>query len=204
MNLALKKSLLTWALVTLALIPMIGCSRNSSPSNRNQNQKTTTTSGQQNTTSNNSTSSSSISASSDASKLIVYKNTQYGFSFKLPANWSGYTIITTQWEGVANGNLNGSTLAETGPIISIRDPKWTKNTPRQDIPIMVFTLSQWNSLKQEQFHIGAAPFDPTELGRNNYYVFALPARYNYAFLPGFEDVENILADNPLQSTQPTK
>ncbi len=30
------------------------------------------------------------------------------------------------------------------------------------------------------------------------YVFALPARYNYAFLTGFEDVEDILAENPLQ------
>jgi hypothetical protein len=66
---------------------------------------------------------------------------------------------------------------------------------------MVFTLNQWNSLKQGVFHIGTAPVDPTELGRNNDYVFALPARYNYAFLPGYEDVEKILEGNPLKTTQ---
>ena len=201
MNLVLKKSILKWALVTLVLILMIGCSRNSSPTNGDQNQKTTTTSGQQNTTSDNSNPSSSSSTSSDASTSIVYKNTQYGFSFNLPASWSGYSIITSQWEGI--GGSNGSTVVETGPIISIRDPKWTEKNPRQDIPIMVFTLNQWNALKQEVFHIGAAPLDPTELGRNNYYVFALPARYNYAYLPGFKDVEDILAGNPLQTTQIT-
>ncbi|MEH7417358.1 hypothetical protein V7266_19000 [Neobacillus drentensis] len=199
MNLALKKSILKWVLVTIILILIMGCSRISSPTSVNQNQINTNTSGQQNTTSNHSSSSSSASTSSDASKSIVYKNTKYGFSFKLPASWRGYSIVTSQWEGIANDN--GGTVDETGPIISIRDPKWTKNTPRQDIPIMVFTVNQWNSLKRGEFHIGAAPVDPTELGQNNYYVFALPARYNYAFLPGYEDVEKILAENPLQTTQ---
>jgi hypothetical protein len=191
MNLALKKSLFIWALVTLAFILIMGCSRNSSPTAGNQDQK--------HTTSNNPPPSSTTSNSSNETKSIVYKDTKYGFSFKLPASWKGYSIITDQWEGIANDN--GSTVDETGPIISIRDPKWTKETPRQDIPLMVFTLNQWNSLKQGVFHVGAAPVDPTELGRNNYYVFALPARYNYAFLPGYEDVEKILANNPLQTAQ---
>jgi len=62
---------------------------------------------------------------------------------------------------------------------------------------MVFTLPQWSSLQQEKFHIGAAPVGPKELGRNNRYVFALPARYNFTFPPGFEEVENILESNPL-------
>ena len=39
---------------------------------------------------------------------------------------------------------------------------------------------------------------PKELGRNSKYVFALPARYNFAFPTGFEEVEDILAGNPLQ------
>ncbi|WP_338448491.1 hypothetical protein R4Z09_19995 [Niallia oryzisoli] len=200
MNVALKKTILKWALVTSVLFLIIGCSRNSNPTSGNQDQENPTTSERQNTTSDKPDPSSS--ASSDASKSIVYQNTQYGFSFNLPLSWSGYSIITDQWEGIAaNGGPSGSTVVETGPILSIRDPKWTKETPRQDIPIMVFTLNQWNSLKQEEFHIGAAPLDPTELGRNNHYVFALPARYNYAFLPGYEDVEKILAGNPLQITQ---
>jgi hypothetical protein len=64
---------------------------------------------------------------------------------------------------------------------------------------MVFTLEQWNSLQQEKFHIGAAPIGPSELGRNNSYVFALPARYNFSFLKGYEEVESILNTHPLQA-----
>ena len=39
MNEALKKAMLKWALVTLALLLVVGCSRNSSSSESNQNQK---------------------------------------------------------------------------------------------------------------------------------------------------------------------
>ena len=64
---------------------------------------------------------------------------------------------------------------------------------------MIFTLTEWNSLQQEKFHIGAAPIGPSELGRNAKYVFALPARYNYAFPQGFEEVDEILRSNPLRA-----
>ena len=129
---------------------------------------------------------------------IVYRNTQYGFSFSLPVSWKGYSIVTGKWEGLALGN--GDTI-ETGPMISIRHPQWSSEKRRQDIPIMIFSLDQWNSLQQEKFHIGAAPVGPKELGRNTRYVFALPARYNFAFLPGYEEVEKILESNPLQANE---
>ncbi|MDP4157552.1 MAG: peptidase, partial [Bacillota bacterium] len=164
MILTLKKATLKWVLVMIALLLAAGCSNQSSPTSSSHNQKNSTTSDQQNTNPN-----TSSSTSPDASKSVVYENTQYGFSFKLPASWKGYSIVTSQWDGI--GLADGS-VVETGPIISIRDPKWTAKTPRQDIPIMVFTLNQWNILKQGVFHIGAAPLDPSELGRNNYYVFA--------------------------------
>ena len=60
---------------------------------------------------------------------------------------------------------------------------------------MVFTLDQWDRLNKDEFHIGAAPINPSELGRNKDYVFALPARYNYAFPLGYEEVEQILRGN---------
>lgn len=128
----------------------------------------------------------------------LYVNTQYGFNFSLPESWKGYTIVSGKWEGLAIGSQNGEVIVETGPLISIRHPKWTTQSPRQDIPIMVFTINQWNSLQQEKFHIGAAPMVPSELGRSSSYVFALPARYNYSFSKGYEEVENILKGNPLQ------
>jgi len=104
--------------------------------------------------------------------------------------------VTDQWEGTAIG---AAKIAATGPLLSIRHPKWTSQNPRQDIPIMVFTLAQWNSLQQDKFHIGAAPINPSELGRNNKYVFALPARYNFAYPTGYEEVEQILNGKPLQA-----
>ena len=132
---------------------------------------------------------------------IVYRNTQYGFNFSLPKSWKGYKIVTDKWKGVALGDSQGEKVAEIGSLIYIRHPEWTSQNPRQDIPIMVFTLAQWNALQQEKFHIGAAPIGPSELGRNSRYVFALPARYNYAFPTGYEEVENILNSKPLQSTE---
>lgn len=103
-----------------------------------------------------------------------------------------------KWEGLAIGGPQSGETVETGPMISIRHPQWTPENQRQDIPIMIFTLDQWNSLLQGKFHIGAAPVGPKELGSNTRYVFTLPARYNFAFPTGYEEVEKILESNPLQ------
>jgi hypothetical protein len=197
MILTLKKATMKWVFVMMALLLAAGCSNNSSSTSSSHNQKNSTTSDKQNATPN----TPSSSTSPDVSNSIVYESTQYGFKFKLPESWKGYSIVTNQWEGIA---LTGGSVVETGPIISIRDPKWTAKTPRQDIPIMVFTLNQWNLLQQEVFHIGAAPLNPSELGRNNYYVFALLARYNYSFPAGYKEVETILSNHPLQTTKATK
>jgi len=195
-----KKTTLKWAVAALALTLVVGCSSLNNPLNNGKNQKDTLT----NSLQTDAVTPNSPSSSPD-SNSIVYKNTQYGFNFTLPESWKGYSTVSSQWEGLALGSQqNGQTVVETGPIISIRDPKWTAQTPRQDIPIMVFTLDQWNSLQKDVFHIGAAPIGPSELGRNNSYVLALPARYNFAFPSGYKDVETILESKPLQTTQTTQ
>ncbi|MDF2524606.1 MAG: hypothetical protein K0R31_2247, partial [Clostridiales bacterium] len=132
----------------------------------------------------------------EKSDSIVYQNTEYGFNFSLPESWKDYSIINEKWEGVSSEDQQAGKAVEAVPIISIRHPLWTTQNQRQDIHIMVFTLNQWNSLQKEEFHIGAAPIGPSELGRNSKYVFALPARYNYAFPIGYEEVEEILKSNP--------
>ncbi|MFD2444793.1 hypothetical protein ACFSO7_12535 [Bacillus sp. CGMCC 1.16607] len=132
---------------------------------------------------------------------IVYKNSQYGFHFSLPKSWKDFQITTEKWEGLALDSAQGEKVVETGPMVLIRHPEWTLENQRQDIPIMIFTLKQWESLLNEQFHIGAAPIGPRELGRNSNYVFALPARYNFAFPTGYEEVEKILNDHALQPTE---
>jgi hypothetical protein len=124
----------------------------------------------------------------------LYENAEYGFTFTLPKSWEGYQIVSDSWEGITTDQQQ----MESGPILLIRHPEWTEAKPRQDIPIMIFSLEQWSSLEKGEFHIGAAPVGPTMLGQNNEYVFALPARYNFAFLEGYEEVETILENNPLQ------
>lgn len=127
---------------------------------------------------------------------IVYRNDVYGFSLNLPFSWEGYSVVQSVWNG--NG-IDDPSLKSSGPIISIRHPEWTTEVPRQDIPIMVFTLSQWNEIQAEKLSVGAAPIPPGELGRNGKYVFALPARYNFAFPEGFEEVEDIMEGSPLRA-----
>lgn len=129
---------------------------------------------------------------------LLYINSQYGFTFKLPKSWDGYSIVTEEWTGYAIKSDTPPELTDRGSKILIRHPKWTQEMPRQDIPIMVFTLDQWKRIQNEELSVGAAPIPPTELGRNSQYVFALPARYNFSFLEGFEEVEEILKDNPLE------
>lgn len=131
---------------------------------------------------------------------IEYSNAQYGFSFSLPAGWKGYSIVVDTWEGYTTEVPEGYAIIEHGPIISIRHPEWTSQNPRQDIPIMVFTLDQWAAMQEDKFHIGAAPIGPSELGRSRTaYVFALPARYNFRFPTGFEEVGNILEGKPFRA-----
>ncbi len=129
---------------------------------------------------------------------IEYRNTEYGFSLSLPASWKGYSIITDTWQDYTFNGQSEVTV-EQGPMISSRHPQWASENPRQDIPIMVFTLAQWNSLQKGNYSVSAAPVGPTELGRNARYVFALPARYNVAEPTGYEEVETILAGNPFHT-----
>lgn len=142
------------------------------------------------------------SVKSDASSAvkstsITYQNAQYGFRFSLPESWKGYTIVTEKWEGWSTEESKNNAITETGPKFSIRHPKWTADKPRQDIPIMVFTQKQWESLQQEKFGIGAAPIGPSKLGSSSKYVFALPARYDFAVLEGYQEVQEIIKSSPL-------
>ncbi len=139
-----------------------------------------------------------VAGASAKSPSIEYRNPEYGFCVTLPQSWSGYSILSAQWEGYTNGE-KGDEVVARGPLISIRNPAWRSDDERQDIPIMVFTRSQWQALDQNKFHVSPAPFPPGELGRNAKYVFALPARYNYAFLPGYEEVDAILHGKPLHA-----
>ena len=125
---------------------------------------------------------------------VTYKNNDYGFTFTLPADWDGYTIVKNTWNG---NNLVATTTKQTGVTLLIRNPKWTSATHYEDIPVMVFTIAQWNSYAAGNYAVSAAPISATELGRNNRYVFALPPRWDFDYSLGYQEAESIVQSNPL-------
>lgn len=177
----------TWIVAGSILILVSGCSSQNTPG------------GNATTPSATATPSVSPSASSTPTRVataITYRNAKYGFTFSLPLSWKGFSIVTSKWQGY---NSKSGGVTQTGPLLSIRHPLWTVAKKRQDIPILILTLNQWSALKRFEFNMGAAPIDPSELGRNSHYVFALPARYNYAFPIGYQEVAQILQGNPLHA-----
>lgn len=121
---------------------------------------------------------------------IQYEDIRYGLTLSLPSTWRGYTVLNENW----TGNIIDSPTNEKiiGPEIIIRHPLWTAESPRQDIPIMILTQKEWSLIWDNKLAIGAAPIGPSKLYSNDNYVFAIPARYNYAFPTGFEEVDQII------------
>lgn len=126
---------------------------------------------------------------------VVYDNSTYGFTFDLPVTWEGYTVVEQTWEG---NPLNDTQADVSGPKLLVRNPQWTAGLPYEDIPILVFTLGQWDAYTAEDFAVSAAPIPATELGRNNAYVFALPARWDFDYSEGYEEAQHIVGRDPLQ------
>jgi hypothetical protein len=135
---------------------------------------------------------------------VVYSNYRYSFRFYLPKSWKGFTVIESKWEGTINSNKS----SEDGPLIRIRHPLYTEQNPREDIPIMVFTCDQWREINNDDLDdallVSAAPFPPSEIGRNQKYVFATPPRYLNDLLDGFEEVMKIMNSKPLQPLRITE
>ncbi len=123
----------------------------------------------------------------DLQASIEYKNIAYGLRVTLPVSWRGYTVKDDTWLVTADSKTIAS-----GVMVRIQHPASTTKKPRQDIPIMVLTVQQWEKSMKDEWSFGAAPIGPSELARNEKYVFALPARYNYSFPLGFEEVQGII------------
>lgn len=135
---------------------------------------------------------------SRAKGTIEYKNSEYGFTFKLPASWKGYKILWSEWRGTVIGSNGSVDHTLRGPKLVIRNPKWTQEDPWEDMPILIYTIAQWN----EGPVVSAAPIDSWELGRNKKYVFAVPPRWDYDFAKGYEEAEKILTAASLHTFAP--
>ena len=123
----------------------------------------------------------------------TYLNSQYGFTFSLPADWQGYSIVEESWMGTPLG----TTSAQTGPKLLIRNPQWSPSKHYEDIPILVFSTQQWDSYTAGDFAVSAAPFPATEIGRNSSYVFALPPRWDYDYSQGYQEADTIVGAKTL-------
>jgi ankyrin repeat protein len=87
-------------------------------------------------------------------------------------------------------------------VIVLRHPKWRVDDPYQDIPITVFTRSQWESDQQGRFGIGAGGFD-LEMWHNQKYVFGMSTRYNAADgVKGWKEVADIVERNRVAIKMP--
>jgi hypothetical protein len=131
---------------------------------------------------------------------IEYRNGEYGFRIVLPESWKGYRVLWSEWQGSVQASNGAAEHVLRGPRLRLRHPKWTEENPREDMPIMIFTIAQWN----ESPIVSAAPFGPGELGRNGQFVFAVPPRWDYDFAEGYEEAEKILTPASLHTFAPGK
>jgi len=145
-------------------------------------------------------SSQKVQAATRHTGAIEYRNRQYGFRFTLPGSWKGYRILWSEWSGSVPARGGTEAHGLRGPKLVIRHPKWTKENPREDMPIMIFTISQWN----ESPDVSASPFGPAELGRNRKYVFASPPRWEYDLSEGYEEAVKLLTPSSLHTFAPAE
>lgn len=127
---------------------------------------------------------------------ILYHNAEYDFTFTLPASWSGYSVLVQQWEGQSYlAAADNAVVTEHGPVIVLRHPQWTAEDHYQDIPIQVFTRSQWEDHHLGKFSIGAGGFQD-EIGQNPKYVFAISSRFNADdSVKGWQEATEIVGEN---------
>lgn len=116
-------------------------------------------------------------------QALEYRNDAYGFVVPLPESWRGFTVSEKVQDGYK--------------LVSIKHPSSTTANPRMDVPILVVPLETWNTWyppghPDDGQHPFAAPVPATERARNNLYVFATAPRYNFSYLPGFEEVDLIV------------
>lgn len=107
---------------------------------------------------------------------LVYRNAEFGLMFYLPDTWRGYSVPVQQWQGHEYVPARDEVVAtDNGPIIVLRHPHWQASDRYQDIPISVFTRSQWET--HHAGTIGAGGVD-LEVGHNAKFVFAVHSRFN--------------------------
>jgi hypothetical protein len=130
---------------------------------------------------------------------LMYRNSDYGLAFSLPATWTGYTVLLKRWESQEyQPTSDRDAVVARGPIVVLRDPRWKSSNPRQDIPILIFTREQWDAHRQEGIFAGGIVY---ELSRNQHYVFGVYSRFNADdSVEGWEEADQIVGQNTAAGT----
>jgi len=128
---------------------------------------------------------------------LRYCNSEYGLTFFLPESWRGYSIVTGQWEAEAYSPVADKLVAaDHGPMIVFRNPKCKTSDPHQDIPVLMFTRSQWDAFhdgKLGSLYAGGVIY---EMWHNDKYVFGIYSRYNANdSVKGWDEAAAILTRN---------
>ena len=139
-----------------------------------------------------------------ASLPLHYHNAQYDFTFYLPADWQGYSVLIDEWEGETYlAKKDADVVLARGPIIVLRNPQWKTNNLHQDIPIDVFTRQQWDDIHLGKYDAVGAGGVIYELWHNDKYVFGMHSRYNADdSVNGWKEVQDIVNQNCAAHPEP--
>jgi hypothetical protein len=147
----------------------------------------------------------------DPALPLRYHNAQYGLTFLLPANWRGYSVFIQQWDApLHSADYQTEVVRERGPIIVLRNPHWKVDDHYQDIPIMVFTRSQWVACEGQQRFFPYACGLIGELWHNPKHVLGMWTRYEDLDIQnnggvevkGVEEVRDIIERNRAANDMP--
>ena len=135
-------------------------------------------------------------AAASAALPIVYRNLKYDFTFYLPAEWRGYSVLMQQWrEEPRPSDIGWIGSTNLGPVFVLRHPKWRQDSPYQDIPIRVFTREQWDGGGKGPPIMDAGGVED-EVAHNAKYVFAVHSRFNTTeWLTGWQGAGAIVTQN---------
>jgi hypothetical protein len=90
--------------------------------------------------------------------------------------------------------MEKESLSSSISIQIINNNEVSSTDPYMNIPILIYPISQWNKWVANNFddYVTSAPIGPTLRGTNTNYAFATAPRYNFSYLRGFEEVEQII------------
>lgn len=129
-----------------------------------------------------------------ANRQLVYRDQTFGFSIDLPESWRGYTVnhIKDDIYDVTGKVKTNNGVVDSFEIIELHHPAEDAQNPREDMPVYIFRPEQWEHIQNGEWSVGAAPIPPSVLGRNSRWIITLPARYNYDFKTGWEEVDELV------------